>query len=98
MFEIFDFIRIEDVIVGTAILLIVTFLLTLLTFIYTLVNHSRIKKLMAPMNGEQSPVQQVAATQPSQGGAVSSGVVFCRNCGSQYDSNHPACPTCRTPR
>ncbi|MDR1067556.1 MAG: hydrogenase maturation nickel metallochaperone HypA [Clostridiales bacterium] len=28
---------------------------------------------------------------------VASGVVFCRNCGNQYDSSSAVCPNCKTP-
>ncbi|MFC4802214.1 hypothetical protein ACFPA1_23180 [Neobacillus sp. GCM10023253] len=30
--------------------------------------------------------------------AAGAGVVFCRNCGSPFDSNNAACPQCNTPR
>jgi uncharacterized protein (DUF2147 family) len=26
------------------------------------------------------------------------GVVFCRNCGNQFDSGNPVCPQCQLPR
>jgi Na+-transporting methylmalonyl-CoA/oxaloacetate decarboxylase gamma subunit len=29
---------------------------------------------------------------------VEVGTVFCRNCGSQFNSNEQVCPNCKTPR
>ena len=37
---------------------------------------------------------QVAASKEQKPAKVS-GVVFCRNCGKQYDSSQSACPSCQ---
>ena len=30
-------------------------------------------------------------------GVAETGIVFCRNCGNQFDSTFPVCPSCKTP-
>ncbi len=46
---------------------------------------------------EQQTRGEMAITKQVKSPAVS-GVVFCRNCGKQYDSSTPECPNCQTAR
>lgn len=42
--------------------------------------------------------EKPAGGQSKPAAAAGAGVVFCRNCGSPFDSNNAACPQCNTPR
>lgn len=82
-FEIITALLVLNIIVSVAILTTVIILLT--------------KKRTTNSNNAQpakdSMVAQTIITQQSH----ESGVVFCRNCGNQYDSSVSVCPNCKTP-
>lgn len=61
--------------------------------VITLVNVIALRRTLR--SGESRPVDRTA---PGTGTTVESGNVFCRHCGSMYDSGQAACPSCRTPR
>ncbi|MCH6267298.1 hypothetical protein [Neobacillus citreus] len=67
----------------------------------------KFKKEAAKLDaGQAATVEALASVQKEKpaGGeskpaaAAGAGVVFCRNCGSPFDSNNAACPQCNTPR
>lgn len=65
------------------------FIIGLLNLILTISIFKRTKTVKA------------AANQPNKvpgTPAAGAGVVFCKNCGRQYNSAEPACPNCKTPR
>lgn len=82
-FEIITALLVLNIIVSVATL---TMVIVLLTKKRTTNNNS-----VQPV--KDSMVSQTIITQQSH----ESGVVFCRNCGNQYDSSVAVCPHCKTP-
>lgn len=89
-----------DNLVLTNILLIIVLLMNIITMILVIVLIKK-KKTSKDLEKEYqvSSVQIAAATGSDQGkGYADSGVVFCRSCGTQYDSANSACPVCKSER
>jgi hypothetical protein len=76
-------------------LIIASLVINLVTMILVIVSLKQ-NKSRSKMKEQNASVQVAAAKQTNlQAGA---GVVFCRNCGNQYDSTIPVCPDCKAPR
>lgn len=82
----------EDSTSLTNILLIVSLSVNVITLLIVLrLRSNAIKKkepVSAPTRAKVNPKKP----------AVDVGVVFCRNCGNQYESTEGLCPSCGTPR
>jgi predicted Zn-ribbon and HTH transcriptional regulator len=74
-------------------LTIASFVVNLVTLVLVLVLLTKKKSSVV----EQKASTQVAASKEQKQVKVS-GVVFCRNCGKQFDSSQSACPNCHTQR
>jgi predicted Zn-ribbon and HTH transcriptional regulator len=72
-------------------LTIASFVVNLITMVLVIVMVTKKRSIQ----GEAST--QVAASREQKQVKVS-GVVFCRNCGKQYDSSQSACPSCDAQR
>jgi hypothetical protein len=70
--------------------MIASLMLNLITMIFVIMSYKKIKQ----SSNQNEPNASVSAFNSS---AVS-GVVFCRQCGNQYDSTLPACPSCKATR
>lgn len=91
----------------TNILLIIVLLTNIMTMIFVVVSMKRNKPSKGLVKEYQMTSVQTAAAGLGSGsgsgsdqgrGYADSGVVFCRNCGTQYDSANSACPRCKTAR
>ncbi|CEG28509.1 hypothetical protein [Bacillus sp. B-jedd] len=51
--------------------------------------------LMKRTRGLKQETSQPARTAGKTDKPIESGIIFCRNCGSQYDSAKSACPRCQ---
>jgi uncharacterized paraquat-inducible protein A len=74
--------------------------LTIASFVVNLVTLVLVIVLLTKKKSsgvEQKASTQVAASKEQKQVKVS-GVVFCRNCGKQYDSSQSACPSCQAQR
>jgi hypothetical protein len=69
-------------------LFVAIFIVNLITMILV-IGLVKKKKIKFSSNEKNVTAQNQTAT---------IGVVFCRNCGKQYDSTEAACPSCNTPR
>jgi membrane protease subunit (stomatin/prohibitin family) len=74
-------------------LTIASLVVNLITMILVIVSLRKKRSIQV----EQQASAQVAASRQSKPSEVS-GVVFCRNCGKQFDSSQSACPGCNVPR
>jgi predicted Zn-ribbon and HTH transcriptional regulator len=74
-------------------LTITSLVVNLITMILVIVMLTKKNSIQA----EQRASEQVAVSKESKQAKVS-GVVFCRNCGNQYDSSQSACPSCHAQR
>jgi predicted Zn-ribbon and HTH transcriptional regulator len=72
-------------------LTIASFVVNLITLVLVIVMLTKKKSSVVEAS------TQVAASKEQKQVKVS-GVVFCRNCGKQYDSSQSACPSCHTQR
>lgn len=70
-------------------LIIAILIINLITLVLVIVSINKNKSGSIPRD-QNAPKQTKSSAQ--------SGVVFCRNCGNQYDSTITACPNCKTPR
>ncbi|MEH7251982.1 hypothetical protein V7111_07635 [Neobacillus niacini] len=77
-------------------LTIASLVVNLITMILVIVSLTKSGK-KSTIQVEQQASAQVAASKQTKPAGVS-GVVFCRNCGKQYDSSHSTCPSCQAPR
>ncbi|WP_147534593.1 hypothetical protein [Bacillus marasmi] len=84
------------------ILLIIVLLINIITMILVIASMKRNKLTKGLVKEYQVSSVQTAAglgVGSDQGrGYDDSGVVFCRSCGTQYDSANSACPRCKTSR
>jgi hypothetical protein len=78
---------------GLTIASLVVNLITMILVIVILMKNGKNKSIQV----EQQASAQVAASRQTKPSEVS-GVVFCRNCGNQYDSSRNSCPSCQAPR
>lgn len=70
-------------------LLVAILIVNLITMILVIVS------LRKRSSGQENKTAvQVAAAKQTQTPAVT-GIIFCRNCGNQYDSTLSGCPNCR---
>jgi uncharacterized paraquat-inducible protein A len=74
-------------------LTIASLVVNLITMILVIVILTKKRSIQV----EQQASAQVAASRQTKPSEVS-GVVFCRNCGNQYDSSRSSCPSCHAPR
>jgi membrane protease subunit (stomatin/prohibitin family) len=74
-------------------LTIASLVVNLITMILVIVSLTKKRSIQV----EQQASAQVAASRQTKPSEVS-GVVFCRNCGNQYDSSRNSCPSCQAPR
>jgi uncharacterized paraquat-inducible protein A len=74
-------------------LTIASLVVNLITMILVIVSLTMKRSIQV----EQQASAQVAASRQTKPSEVA-GVVFCRNCGKQYDSKHSSCPSCQAPR
>jgi uncharacterized paraquat-inducible protein A len=74
-------------------LTIASFVVNLITLVLVIVMLTKKKSNVV----EQKASTQVAASKEQKQVKVS-GVVFCRNCGKQFESSQSACPGCHVPR
>ncbi|MBS4212974.1 MULTISPECIES: hypothetical protein [Neobacillus] len=77
----------------------------IITLIVVIGVLKRFKKEAAKLDvGQAAAVEATVQKEMPAGGqskpaaAAGAGVVFCRNCGSPFDSSNAACPQCNTPR
>lgn len=77
----------------------------IITLIVVIGVLKKIKKEAVMLDaGQAAAVEALVQKEKPAGGqskpaaANGAGVVFCRNCGSPFDSNNAACPQCNTPR
>jgi hypothetical protein len=77
-------------------LTIASLVVNLITMILVIVSLLKIGKNKS-VQVEQPASIQVASSKEQKPAKVS-GVVFCRNCGNQYDSSQSACPSCHAQR
>ena len=77
-------------------LTIASLVVNLITMILVIVSLTKTGKNRS-IQVEQQASAQVAASRQTKPSEVS-GVVFCRNCGNQFDSSRSACPGCNVPR
>ncbi len=75
-------------------LVVACLVLNLVTLILVIVSLRQNKSGAIAKGGSAGQGTASKAGQP-QGGA---GIVFCRNCGNQYDSSLSVCPSCKVPR
>ncbi|WP_068673679.1 zinc ribbon domain-containing protein [Oceanobacillus sp. Castelsardo] len=86
----------EEVFSLTNILLMVSILINIVTMIFVIRKRGSAAGVRDSQQlGGDAPVGEPAS---SDGRAFEAGVVFCRNCGNQYESTEKVCPGCRTPR
>lgn len=74
-------------------LTIASLVVNLITMILVIVSLTRKRSIQV----EQQASAQVAASKQTKPAEVA-GVVFCRNCGNQFDSSRSSCPSCHAPR
>lgn len=78
-------------------LLIASLALNLITMVLVIMLVRRKDNRRSAQLEQQTRGEKMAITKQVKSPAVS-GVVFCRNCGKQYDSSTPECPNCQTAR
>lgn len=73
---------------------------SLITMVLVIVCLKKIGAQSAPVQSElKASVQAAATSEPAAtSGLGVSGVVFCRNCGNQFETTNAVCPSCKTPR
>ncbi|MCM3055929.1 MULTISPECIES: hypothetical protein [Bacillaceae] len=76
-------------------LLIGGLIINLTTMILVIILLKKIKRKI--MENVENGIAEIAGTNETKDSAVL-GVVFCRNCGQQFDSLKTVCPHCKTPR
>lgn len=65
--------------------------------VVSIITLGNVVALRRSLRGSANRSVDAAPPEPCAG-AVETGNVFCRECGSIYDSVHTACPSCHTPR
>lgn len=73
-------------------LMVSSLIINLITMIVVIVSFKKNKQSSNQM------VQTASVQAAGPKSSAVSGVVFCRNCGNQYDSTHSVCSSCKTPR
>ncbi|OCA87664.1 hypothetical protein A8F94_07360 [Bacillus sp. FJAT-27225] len=81
--------------VNDPLLLVVLVGVSLLLNIITLGVVISIKR---KMSAGAAPTKRKNASSAEAAATIEAGVVFCRNCGSQFDSTRTVCPHCETAR
>ncbi|WP_042146638.1 zinc ribbon domain-containing protein [Paucisalibacillus sp. EB02] len=76
----------------TNLLILASLIVNVITLLVVLSYQSNVKK-----KEKHVPAPKATKMYPQQS-AIEVGVVFCRNCGNQYESTEKVCPSCRTPR
>jgi predicted Zn-ribbon and HTH transcriptional regulator len=72
--------------------------LTIASFVVNLVTLVLVIVLLTKKKSNVVEASTQVAASKEQKQVKVSGVVFCRNCGKQYDSSQSACPGCKVPR
>ncbi|WP_338470820.1 hypothetical protein R4Z10_18900 [Niallia sp. XMNu-256] len=72
-------------------------ILNLITLVLVIVSMKKNKANPAPTIG-QGKLETATNTPIETKQPVVEGIVFCRNCGTQFETTHPVCPSCKTAR
>ncbi|RHW42725.1 hypothetical protein D1B31_03835 [Neobacillus notoginsengisoli] len=70
------------------ILIAASLVLNLITLVLVMI-------LMKRTRGAKKEASQPSKTSGAAQKPIESGIIFCRSCGSQYDSAKPSCPRCQ---
>jgi uncharacterized membrane protein len=76
----------------------VSLIVSIVTMVFVIVLMNKFQQQSRREGGRLSGTGQDASARESAKSSPETGVVFCRTCGNQYDSNLKVCPNCKTPR